>query len=1295
MHAAARRLRTTVAAAVLGLVAGVVMGVPSPAPALAGDTPSSTQEDRTQQHPVRPMCPDTPAPGTATCMSVVRTDVGGPVGRTAATDVPEGYGPGDLQDAYDVPSQTGGAGATVAIVVAFDSPTAEADLAVYRAQFGLPACTSGNGCFRKVDQRGGTAFPAGDPGWAGEAALDLDMVSAICPSCSLLLVEADDNSLGNLAAAVGTAVRLGAKYVSNSWGGLEFDDQVRIDEEFFNQPGVVITASSGNAAYGPFTPFYPASSPYVTAVGGTSLRREDNLRGWSESVWAGASSGCSKVMAKPAFQTDPDCPRRTVADVAAIADPQTGVAIYHTYGAPGWLVTGGTSTAAPIIAATYALAGDPGAGSYPNTYPYANAAGLNDVTTGASANCDGTYFCAAREGYDGATGLGTPAGLLAFSPPGPHGTVTGRVTDAATRRALAGATVSTDGASVRTDADGRYAMSLPVGAHELTASMFGYGAGTATVTVTQDATVTANLALRPQDRITLRGTVRDGSGHGWPLYAKVEVPGTPIPAVYTNPVSGRYHLSVPAGEERTLRITPQYPGYPTVEQQVRTDNGDVRRDVALPIDAESCSAPGYRLNYDGPTQTFDGTGTPEGWTVTDNNGSGGVWRFDNPFGRGNLTGGGGGFADMYSFGEGFEKSQDTDLVSPVLDLTGHAQPVVNFRTNYVSLSSTADVDLSVDGGTTWTNVFHRGSEPDERIDGEAQIELPLPQAANQSQVRVRFHFTGHVLGWWQVDSVFVGNRSCDPVPAGLVVGHVHDGNTGRAIDGATVSTPGGATATTAATPDDPALRDGFYWTTATPSWRGKVTAARPHYTTTTRTVRIPADWTARGDITLGAGHLVIWPRDVSFTQPVGGVRTRTVTFLNDGTAPVQVRLQENDGTGPAVATATDEAGSSGAPLIEVPGDYRPGRFDPDAAGDGDAQDRTAGEPFAEPWTAIADYPTSIMDNAVATAPDGKVYSVGGVDGRAIIPRSFVYDPAAGTWSSIRPMANDREMPSAAFLDGKLHVVGGWGHRQSRVNAMEIYDPATGTWSTGPAVPTAYAASGVGVLNGQLYLVGGCEVSCGKQDVFVYDPPSQSWSRIADYPRPASWLGCGALGGRLYCAGGFAGAGPTAAGYAYDPATRQWSPIADMPAGLWGGSYTAANGKLIISGGIEPSGALTNQGYAYDPASDSWSAIANSNNVVYRAGSGCGFYKIGGSINGQFAPVARSEVLPGADRCGPTDIGWLAANRTSFTVQPGRSVTVTLTADAHLPGPGTYTGQVELRTDTPYTLAPVGVTLRAR
>ena len=342
---------------------------------------------------------------------------------------PTGLGPTDIQSAYKL-AGLDAAGRTVAVVDAYNDPNAASDLATYRSQYGLPACTVANGCFGQVNQSGAAGpLPSDDAGWAEEESLDLDAISAACPTCHILLVEANSAGTADLAAAENAAAAApGVAAVSNSYGGSEAASETSTDGDY-DHPGIAITASSGDGGHGVE---YPAASPDVTAVGGTTLTAAGNARGWTETAWSGAGSGCSQYEPKPSWQLDPGCARRTVADVSADADPNSGLAIYDTYntcgsssecdtmieegavqGLDGWAQVGGTSLSSPLTASVYALAGNT-ASIDGGSYPYAHTGSLFDATSGSNGSCAGSYLCTAGPGYDGPTGLGTPDGTGAF-----------------------------------------------------------------------------------------------------------------------------------------------------------------------------------------------------------------------------------------------------------------------------------------------------------------------------------------------------------------------------------------------------------------------------------------------------------------------------------------------------------------------------------------------------------------------------------------------------------------------------------------------------------------------------------------------------------------------------------------------------------------------------------------------------------------------------------------------------------------------------------------------------------------
>jgi subtilase family serine protease len=339
-----------------------------------------------------------------------------PADDSAPATVPGGGTPAYLQNVYDLTylSQTAGGGDTVAIVDAFDDATAESDLATYRANFGLPACTTANGCFKKVNQNGqASPLPATNSGWNTEESLDLDAVSALCPNCKILLVEADNNGNGNLQAAIQMAGSMGAKQISNSWS---FGASGAVSSTGFSYPGASVIASSGDNGYMTGFAAYPASLPGVTAAGGTGIiaasPTDTHARGLYETAWGGAGSGCNVWEAKPSYQSDTGCTGRTYSDVSADAWPGSGLLIYS---GGSWFAVGGTSLSSPLIAAFEALTGV--TGTTP-AWAYNDAGRLHDIGMGSNGTCANFYVCNGVLGYDGPTGAGSISGTIVQGAPG-------------------------------------------------------------------------------------------------------------------------------------------------------------------------------------------------------------------------------------------------------------------------------------------------------------------------------------------------------------------------------------------------------------------------------------------------------------------------------------------------------------------------------------------------------------------------------------------------------------------------------------------------------------------------------------------------------------------------------------------------------------------------------------------------------------------------------------------------------------------------------------------------------------
>ena len=390
---------------------GLAMTAAGGAPAAAG----TVQLELSGNTYHKAVCSRVTRAGFARCFAHVVTDSRGNIRTFQPHGKPNfgfnGYTATDLRNAYRI-TGSGSSTTTIAIVDAYGYPGAEADLATYRSTMGLPACTVSSGCLKIVNQRGTTTgLPATDTGWDQEQALDLDMVSAACPNCHIVLVQADDASVTNLGAAVNTAATFNPHAISNSYGLTENTAYASYDS-YYNHPGVAVTVSTGDSGYGVQ---FPANSAHVVAVGGTSLTQASNARGFTESAWSGAGSGCSTYVAKPSWQTDTLCTKRMEADVSAVADPNTGARVYGPTSstANGWMIIGGTSLSAPFIAGVYGVNG--GAVVDGAAWSPANAANLFDVTTGNNGKrCGGSYYCTSGVGYDGPTGNGTPNGVSAF-----------------------------------------------------------------------------------------------------------------------------------------------------------------------------------------------------------------------------------------------------------------------------------------------------------------------------------------------------------------------------------------------------------------------------------------------------------------------------------------------------------------------------------------------------------------------------------------------------------------------------------------------------------------------------------------------------------------------------------------------------------------------------------------------------------------------------------------------------------------------------------------------------------------
>lgn len=883
--------------------------------------------------------------------------------------------------------------------------------------------------------------------------------------------------------------------------------------------------------------------------------------------------------------------------------------------------------------------------------------------------------------------------LVLAAPVGDVGTLEGTVTDAATGDPVPAVRLLLDGPQTRTvvsGAEGTFRARLLAGDYTLTTEKFGWLPETTTVTVPVDGIVTLDLALEAAPTGTLSGTVTDGSGHGFPLYARVSVAQTTL-FTYTDPVDGTYSLDLPLDTYAQIVVDAQYPGYLQGFREVQL-SGDSVEDFALPVDALSCVANGYSAHTDGQTETFDDLTLPDGWTVEDDAGTGQVWAFDDPGFWGNLTGGEGGFASVDSDLHGPDGHQDTALVSPSFDLSGMSGPVLSFNHFHQPLANRADVDVSDDGGTTWTTLVSYGS-------AEGHEMIPLPTGTD---VRVRFHYYDAFWAWfWQVDDVFVGDYSCLPdQPGGYVIGNVY-ATSGDPVRGATVTSVDAPQdrAVTVDTPADANQDDGFYWLFSTLTGTHPFEATARRMSTQTQDVPVPDSGAVRADFHLAAGLLEVDPAQIDTEVPLGQEATVDLTITNAGDGPTEVELREAPGGFTmlrADGTRVDTSDlAAGAPLRTVQAEpsvaARSGAVGPATATE---PDRQPTGPAEEPWTDLTAYPTPVIDHRVVTL-DGDWVALGGTDGFDGYADVARYDPATMTWTELASLPEAAWATTAGVVGGQIVVSGGWRPDGGTSGQTWAYDAADDSWSEVAENPSAVSAAGQAVAEGLLFSVGGCstgDCSPMSQAVTAYDIGSDQWLELADYPVQAAFLSCGGLDGTVVCTGGVGDAGEFSQTYAYDSGADSWTEVASAPQPWWGSSYAVANGMLVVTGGIV-AGMVSNEALGYDPAADEWVDLPNPNTPTYRGAAACGIVRVGGDLGG-WLPTDAVEHLPGFDDCGTdgADVTWLSLSETTAVLEPGQSWTVQVRTDGAVAQPGTYTAAVRVVGGLPGTDPEVPVTM---
>lgn len=894
---------------------------------------------------------------------------------------------------------------------------------------------------------------------------------------------------------------------------------------------------------------------------------------------------------------------------------------------------------------------------------------------------------------------------------GPTGTVSGTVTDANTGNPIAGAqvTLSPGNETGTSGNDGTYSITTAPGDYTAVACAFAYiCSDPAAVTIVQDQTTTQNFSLQPAATAVLQGHVVD-QGHGYPLYAHVVIKADGITRcdMWTDVTSGHYKCaSLPTGTTYTATVTPYFSGY-TAGSATGTLTGDTTKNFSLSPDA-SCTAPGYQYTG-GVSQDFDGgTFPPDGWTVTnDVSGSIVAWipSSQEPIDNGNYTGGTGDAADADSNDAGpGVGSYDTSLITPPIDVSSLSGTTLQWLESYILFSGNEalDVDISTDGGTTWTNVQHQTSNCGTLYATGCSEALDLSGVLPPSgtfQLRWRYYNLVSDYDWYaQVDNVLLGAQ-CTAIAGGLVVGTAHDANTGNQMLGVSVTDENGNSTQTTATAGG---ASGYVMFESSGSHT--LTASKNNYQDNVKSVNVSNGQIKNTPFVMRAGVLQSNPTSYTANIPAGTMRTLPLFIKDTGTGPADWQLSSID------APPAQPFHGGGAPKQN---EHCTGRVSPASVlypsksqcsgGDSNAPGRNqSNDPT---WTAIADYPIPVLDSCMAKDENGTglIYSVTGVSGGSNTASDYVYDPGTDSWSSFADFPNGGlEKPACAFIGGKLYVADGWDGSGNNSAALNIYDPSTDSWSTGADTPYSTGGGAVAVaLNDKLYVIGGCQngSSCpGDSSVEVYDPSTDSWSAAADYPAVIAWQSCGAIAGEIYCAGGIASGSETPDTYVYDPGTDTWTgglaPIPVATGGLWGSAFTStSDGQFLVQDGVTDNFAtITNEGFAYDVASDTWSPLPNNTVTTYRPGSSCGFYQVGGQ-DGSFTGIQDAVNLPGFDVCSVGPVPWLAFSQSSGTLTPYQTAHVVVTFDGTGQTPGTTSVvQIKLSGNTPYGGITIPVTV---
>ena len=761
--------------------------------------------------------------------------------------------------------------------------------------------------------------------------------------------------------------------------------------------------------------------------------------------------------------------------------------------------------------------------------------------------------------------------------------------------------------------------------------------------------------------VTVSGTVHDAV-LGWPLYARITVTTGAGPLTsFTDPRTGAYRVALPPNGTYTFSVEAVSAGYQTATRAVAVGSGDQTELFTLEPDHVACSAPGHLRDATILlSEDFSAGALPAGWSNIDNittHASPQDWRFDDPGNNGNLTGGAGGFAVAHSDFYGSGQRQDMELRTPAVTPVAGQIVLLEFDSDFrAARNEKADVDVSLDGGATWSNVWRR-TESSARRTHERVVLAP---AASGQPMLVRFRYYDTIWDWWwQIDNVVITSHVCTPQPGGLLIGHVYDANIGQPLTGATVARGGApaATATSIATPDDPALDDGLY-IIAAPTGTHAFTAALPPYTSVTASLPLALGQVLWHDFQLPAGYLSSDPPAVTLAVAAGRTATYPLTLRNTGGAGLTYTLQEFPGPQPAPSYNALEA------------------------------------PAFEELPAM---PTAVARAAGAVVGDS-FYVFGGEYDSGITDLVQRYDIATGAWDTTPPpLPSGRANLCVGVIGTDIYLSGGTQTNILPTNTLQIFHTSTATWETVASDPLPIPVHGplCAVHQGKLYAFGGqTQTNAYSSAAYVYDPAAPAgarWSPLAPMPIPAGYGGAVTIGGRIYLAGLRNSTADLATVLVYDVAGDSWSTLPDLRVARGGARVWAVDTTLYVGGGGWNASLASVE--AYDTAagaSGSWRDATplgqERRSFTVASDPATQAIYVAGGVRSVTVFVNRAETLRPA-----TDVPWLSESPTSGAVAAGTAQVVSLSVDASALPEGTYHAQLKAVTDAPAALR-VPVTL---